>query len=83
MNHWNSEKSKALQVVRRTFDKGYPQVTFEADQLRAGVLSYRLETDNHTASGQLVVIDWQTGITATVIYAFVLPELNITAKEVN
>ena len=48
---------KALQVVRRTFDKGYNQVTFKADQLPAGVLSYRLETKNHTASKQMVVID--------------------------
>ena len=48
---------KALQVVRRTFDKGYNQVTFKSGQLPAGVLSYRLETLNHTSSRKMMVID--------------------------
>ena len=48
---------KALQVVRRNFDKGYNQVTFKSDQLPAGVLSYTLETDGFAKSMKMIVID--------------------------
>ena len=48
---------KALQVVRRTFDKGYNQVTFKSGQLPAGVLSYTLETGDFAQTRKMIRID--------------------------